>query len=328
MSVILADVLPLTTLPVSQNPATVYLARLGPRSRITQASALGTLALLLGGSREDAAVIPWQQIDYQHSQAIRAKLLERLTAGEYAPATCNRLLAALRGVLRECWRLGQISAEQYHRAVDVQDIKADTLPRGRALSAGEFQAIFAACAQSLGPSRYRDAALIAVLYGGGLRRSEAVGLDLTDYTPEMGALQVLHGKGGNQRIVYLQAGAREALADWIDVRGTEEGPLFVRVLKSGRIVQLRLTDQSVHDILQRRATQASVQACTPHDLRRSFVSDLLDAGADISTVQRLAGHSDVSTTQRYDRRGEATKANASGLLHVPYTRKSALPAEQ
>lgn len=61
--------------------------REGPRSRITQASALGTLALLLGGSREDAAVIPWQQIDYQHSQAIRAKLLERLTAGEYAPAS-------------------------------------------------------------------------------------------------------------------------------------------------------------------------------------------------------------------------------------------------
>lgn len=162
--------------------------------------------------------------------------------------------------------------------------------------------------------------MLAILYGVGLRRSEAVALDVSDYDVESGALTVRSGKGNKARMGYVPSGAREAVALWLEARGEEVGPLLLPVLKSGRIVHRRLTDQAVLMILMKRAEQAGVKHLSPHDLRRTFISDLLEAGADISTVQKMAGHANVQTTTRYDRRGEKAKQKAAELLHVPFGR--------
>ncbi|MCE5309044.1 MAG: tyrosine-type recombinase/integrase [Acidobacteriales bacterium] len=241
---------------------------------------------------------------------------------KYKPATANKMLAALRGVLRECWRLGYMTAEDYHRAVDVHTIKAQTLPRGRALAAGEIAALMRTCIEDESAAGTRDAALIALLYGAGLRRSEAVALDLSSYNVETGELTIRGAKGRKDRLGYATNGSADALADWLRVRDGDPGPLFWAVNKGGKIVPRRMTDQAVLHILHKRGGEAGVAPFSPHDLRRSFISDLLDAGADISTVQQLANHANVQTTVRYDRRGEVAKQRAAKLLHVPYVKRS------
>jgi integrase len=232
------------------------------------------------------------------------------------------MLSALRGVLKEAWRLGLMSAEDYQRAADVQVVRNESLPKGRALTTGELSALLAACEADTGPSGARDAAMLSLLYGGGLRRSEIVALDLADYTQESGALTIRRAKGNKDRTGYATNGAAVALADWLAVRGNEPGPLFLAVNKGGSIQAHRLTGQAVLYILARRAGEASVSNLSPHDMRRTFISHLLDAGADIVTVQKLAGHANVQTTARYDRRGEAEKRRAAELLRVPYRGKA------
>jgi integrase len=94
----------------------------------------------------------------------------------------------------------------------------------------------------------------------------------------------------------------------------------VPVGKGGRLdTGLRtLTGSAIFDRLRRRAGEAGVARFSPHDLRRTFIGDHLDAGTDVVTIQRLAGHRDVSTTARYDRRPEAAKQRAAEAISVPY----------
>jgi site-specific recombinase XerD len=274
-------------------------------------AALNTMASLFTSDRLDAEALPWHQLRYPHTQALRVAL-----AARYSPATANRHLAALRGVLREAWRLGLMSAEDFQRATDLPAVRGERLPRGRGLSRGELRSLFDSC-RSGKTADARDAALLAVLYAAGLRRSELVGLDVTDYVPETGAL-VVKGKGNKERTAFIDNGAADAMTAWLLTRGNADGPLFCPITQTGHVVIRPMTDQAVYAILRSRAVKAKVRHFSPHDLRRSCVSDLLDAGVDISVVQQFVGHANVTTTARYDRRGEQAKKRAAKTLHVPF----------
>ena len=140
--------------------------------------------------------------------------------------------------------------------------------------------------------------------------------------PESGQVTVRSGKGRKDRTAYVTNGAQDALDDWLVLRGDSPGPLFWPVNKGGVLQPRGLTAQAVYNLLKKRAEEAGVKDFSPHDFRRTFVGDLLDRGVDIVTVQKMAGHANVTTTGRYDRRPEQVKQQAAQKLHFPYKRRS------
>ncbi len=299
------------------HPVAAYLAGLSKRSRRTMRSALDTIAGMATDGAADAEAFPWHKLRFEHTAALRSALAERYQNVN----TANLHLAALRGVLKACWRLGLMDGETYHRAVDVPAVKGSALPKGRSLGAGEIRALFEVCGQDQTPAGRRDAAVLALLYGCGLRRAEVAALPADSYNAETGSLAVM-GKGNKERLAYLANGSQAAMADWLKIRGEEPGPLFLRVNKGGRVGAEGLTAQAIYNAVKKRAAQAGVSDFSPHDLRRTFVGDLFDAGADVSIVQKLAGHAQVTTTARYDRRPERAKQQAAGMLFVPFVNRS------
>ncbi len=309
------QLIPVDTLPLDQNPAAVYLAKLKKSSRRPQKSGLDAVARILSNGGADCFELDWSRVRYQHTALVRSQLMDG-----YSPATANRMLSALRGTIEQAWLLGQMSAEDYHRAAHLKPIIGETIPAGRALSSEEISTLLQDCIDDPRPIGARDAAVIAIMYSGGLRRAEVAKLDLSDYDGENKKLKV-NGKRSKQRSVYLADGAVAALQDWLKVRGNESGPLFVAINRGNNLISRKpMTPQGIYYLLKSRAKRAGVKSFSPHDFRRTFVGDLLDASVDIAIVARMAGHASVNTTARYDRRPEQAKQKAAKLLKVPYGR--------
>ena len=299
---------------VDRDPFLTYIAGVAAGSRPALRCRLAVAVDIMAGDRFTPGTFPWHTIGFQHVAALRARLIE----SDLAPSTANAVLSAVRALVKQAWRLGLIDGDTERRVADVAGIRGSRLPAGRALEPKELQRLFRVCLRDPGPSGLRDRALLAVGCGGGLRRAELVSLDIADLDAEAGSLRVV-GKGDKERTVFLALGVLEALTDWLELRGHEPGPLFTATTKgaAGRITIDRISTSSVYTVVKRRATQAGVAEFSPHDLRRTFASALLDQGADIAAVQRLMGHSSIQTTTRYDRRGEYAARDAAQLVSLP-----------
>jgi integrase/recombinase XerC len=170
----------------------------------------------------------------------------------------------------------------------VKSFHHDQLQRG--LAKNENLAAFAAA---------RDQALIEVIYSGGMRISEAVGMNFKDLDLIGGTVKV-HGKGKKERICVLGRPARTALRQYLSLRKTRTGvdaansPVFIN--RNGGRLTARSFQRNLKDYL---AAAGLPPDFTPHKLRHSFATHLLDAGADLRSVQEMLGHSDLGTTQIY-----------------------------
>ena len=211
-----------------------------------------------------------------------------------SPATISRKTACLRSFYRHLRREELVDADP--TATVEPPAKSRKLPQ--VLSHGEVTKLLDS-ARGSDPIDLRDRALLELMYGCGLRASEAVGLELTDIDIKRGFVRP-HGKGSKERMVPLGSAAAAAVGRYLrsgrpDLVGSDPvRGLFVN-FRGGA-----LTRQGLYKIIQRHAKAVGLDGkMSPHTLRHTFATHLLAGGCDLRSVQEMLGHADVSTTQLY-----------------------------
>ena len=289
-----------------RNPAAAYLDHLTPGpGREAMRYTVAGLARAFG---HPPAECPWDALRAHHVESLRARLLAR----DAAPATVNKALSALRQIMRFGHLMGLVTDAEIGKVAFVRNVAGRRLPPGRALDAHELARLCRACNDGTNAGA-RDVAIIALMAGMGLRRAEAAAADVADYDAREGVLRV-HGKGNRHRLAYAAHGTQAALDAWLTVRGQASGPLLAPVGKAGNVRRGGITGKALAYRLRVRARRAGIARCSPHDLRRTFITGALERGLDLAMVQSLAGHASPVTTARYDRRPEASRAVAARLL--------------
>lgn len=295
------------------NPFDTYLQRLAVSSRRKMARHLSRFAHVFAGEPIDPRSFPWGALRYRHTQAVQAALRE---GRAWSPATANQALAALRGVLLDAFRLGLISAEDFHRARAIEDIGRGSPGRhGRVLSVSELRRLLQACEPATAAGA-RDLCLVVLGYLTGLRRSELASIELAKLDLAEASLDVLT-KGTKFRRLGLPPLAVQACRRWLLHRGIAPGRLLLSVRRGDYVDPVGvLTGDSVAWILARVAERAGVARFSPHCLRKSLGTHLLERGADALLVRDILGHSNVQTTLSYDLRKFGAQREAVDSLAV------------
>ena len=239
----------------------------------------------------DMAVLP-DRIRAVTPMGVRA-YLAMLRNTEYTKSTAARKLATLRSFYKFLVRQGELESspvavirtprqdKRLPTCLDVEQVD-------KLLGIPDAHSFLGA----------RDRAILETIYSAGLRVSEVVGLDLDDLD-EFGEALRIRGKGKRERLAPLGGKALEAIAAYLEVRNQQsgrlrQGPVFVN--RSGQ----RLTDRSVRRMIEKYAVTAGITLhVSPHALRHSFATHMLNAGADLRSVQEMLGHRSLSTTQIY-----------------------------
>jgi integrase/recombinase XerC len=239
----------------------------------------------------------------------------------YAKSTIARRLACLRSFFRYCRR---------EKLTEGNPAQALRTPRtGRKLPhflSTEQVTTLVEAPPASSAAGLRDRAILELFYSSGLRAAELVGLNLTDWDQDASVLRVL-GKGRKERIAPVGRHADKALREWVAVRepaagapAVERDALFLN--RFGR----RLTTRSVGRMLEKHLKRAGMDPKTsPHTLRHTFATHLLDGGADLRSVQELLGHKSLTTTQIYTHVSTRRLRDTYEQAH-PHAKRKAKPA--
>jgi integrase len=315
------------------SPVRSYLDGLeSPDSRSNMAYALDIFAAFLSGGEVEKEHIPWHELTAEHRDAVRAHLFDRYedagTRGRksVSPSSINTRLTAWRQVMRHAWDKDLMSSADYRRVSQVQSVKGLREKKRRFVEEGDLEKVFRNCA--LDENRAagtRDAAMLALLFGCGLRRFEAVSLLLEDIDRQKdGWLLHVIGKRNKERTVGVPVGAAAFVRDWLEIRGKGPGPLFYPVRKNGVVnfQERPMTSRVGNQIVDRRFEAAGVGKFSPQDLRATSTTILAGALKLFETMD-WAGHEDANTTKGYATAAKKRHLEIAAKIHVPHLEPSA-----
>ncbi|MBV2128925.1 site-specific integrase [Rheinheimera sp. SM2107] len=240
----------------------------------------------------------FHRINYQDMLQIRAMLQH---AG-WATRSINRAQVAIRNIVKIAVMMKLADSEQLSQLSTLSQLKHAEYP-GTALTQKQVQALFTLLERSRTETGIRNIAMFAVLLGTGLRRSELVALELKDFDANKQTLLVRNGKGNKSRTVFLPDWSLNHLKNWLTLRSRQPGYLFCPVQANGKVkLTTGLSVWLVLRLVKTKLQRIGVENASPHDLRRTFITRLLEQNVDLNTVRQMAGHASITTTTIYDKR--------------------------
>lgn len=307
-------------LPRGTNPAFRHLRSQEAKVSVaSKRSQLNRVALILGAPEPERLVVdgdkrkvhpsqtfPMDYVFWEDLTADRvSEVLAQLRDQGLSPASRNAYRSLLRGVAREARLLKKMTHEDVQLINEVKGARFHRIPGGKAHAEGVIETMLSVCDQSDTAINARDGLMIALLATTGLRRAELVGVRLEDLSLDSHEVKVT-GKGNKDRVLVIPDGVWDRLVDYLErYRGYEPGFLFTPVWNNRAEPSLKdgaLSTTSINrriDAIRRRAEGLLGTNIAPHDLRRTFATDLYNAGMTIREIQILLGHASAATTEAY-----------------------------
>ncbi len=279
-----------------------YLGRFSVGSKPTVAKSLKRIVNILEPSN-NIYDFKWQNLQIEDIHLIKSSLQN----SNISYQTANLSITFLRGILEECNRFNLITENKKKKLSNIDNIKGFREETGTFINKDIYQNLINLCASDVNKVLgIRDSLIISLLYTTGVRRSEAVSIKIDDIK---GDKILITGKGNKQRFIFLTQQLVTKISSWLNYHG-KDGFLFSHLNN----VNKSITSNYLFKIIEKRFNQIGITDLSPHDFRRTFITNLLNSGVDVITVSQLAGHSSVHTTARYDKRPEEFKKSVINKL--------------
>ena len=292
-------------------PTECYLNNLAPTGRKAVISLIKSVknTLLLN---DKLAALPLHKLSFEQLSTLR----QSLVLNNKSARTIQLTFQVIKAIAKTAFLMNLIGQHELEKFNVLKLPHIEPSLKGKSLTATQLKSILKQPYTVPSIINVRDIALLALMAGAGLRRSEVSALKLSDFSMADQLVVIHKGKGNRTRTQYLPVWVLEYLSSWLTVRGKNEGPLFCVVL-NGRAIQARgISPETIYSVVTAITNHVLGEKFTPHDMRRTYISSLLANGVDISTVSKLAGHKSIITTQLYDKRGVDSLKRAVNTLSV------------